>query len=85
MAALVQGCTSKLTPCRPQPQGAGVQGVSNGKVMIVGHTHVGPEINFFPLGSPNKFWGARFLVWGWSTPQGDWMKAKLQNDACSKL
>ena len=48
-------------PAAPSPKGGqGVQGVSNGRVMIVAHTHVGPEIKFFPLGSPNKFWGARF-------------------------
>ena len=57
MAAPAQGCRKRLTPCSPPaPRGQRAQGVSSGKVMIVAHTHVGPEIKFFPLRSPNRFW-----------------------------
>ena len=61
LGAPCPGMQKRAHPLQPPaPRGQGVQGVSNGKVMIVAHTQVGPEIKFFPLGSPNKFWGARF-------------------------
>ena len=58
MAAPCPGMQKRAHPLQPPaPRGQGVQGVINGKVMIVAHTHVGPEVNFFPLWSPNKFGG----------------------------
>ena len=61
LGAPCPGMQKRAHPLQPPaPRGQGVQGVSNGKVMIVAHTQVGPEIKIFPLGSPNKFWGANF-------------------------
>ena len=78
MAAPCPGMQKKAHPLQPPaPRGQGVQGVSNGKVTIVAHTQVGPEINFFPLGSPNKFWGGRCCAGAGQPPQCDWMKAKM--------
>ena len=57
MAAPAQGCTKKLNPCSPQPQGGRGQGVSNGKVIIVAQTHVGPEVIIIILFA----WGAQVL------------------------
>ena len=64
MAAPCPGMQKKAHPLQPPaPRGQGVQGVSNGKVTIVAHTQVGPDIKFFPLGSPNKFGvGADFAL-----------------------
>ena len=80
MAAPSPGMQRKAHPLQPPaPRGQVVQGVSNGKVMIVAHTQVGPEIKIFPLGSPSKFWGANFSSGAGqpTPPPGVWMKAKM--------
>ena len=58
MGAPCPGMHKKAHPLHPPaPRVQEVQGVSNGKVIIDAHTHVGTEVKNFLLGAPNKCWG----------------------------